>query len=295
MQDDNDQQKQDNSDYGKEVDTMDNLLHLKAVLPVNALNAGYFISRGTGKHVDRTMDSFEIIYVNSGVLGIFEEDVTYNVEKGQALILFPQRHHGGTTTFDKNLSFYWLHFLIDEKAAHIGESIMSLPQLIHLAKPDQFVELLRRFIKRQDVGRQDNTILNLILLEILCELSDSICPIETNSQKMVLAQRAEQYIRLHLSEPLSSTIISDALGCNVDYLGRIFNMVFGKTLTDSIHQNRLNLACKLLIETTWNINEISYQCGFTDADYFRRVFKKYRGMTPKLYRQTYCLVAVEVD
>lgn len=274
---------------------MENLLHLKAVLPVKALNAGYFISRGAGKHVDRTMDSFEIIYVNSGVLGIFEEDVTYNVERGQALILFPNRHHGGTTTFDKSLSFYWLHFLIDEKASITGDNVMALPQLIPLAKPEQFVELFRRFIKRQDSGGSGDTVLNLILLEILCELSDSIYPIEINSQKMVFAQNADQYIRLHLSDSLSSSIIADALQCNVDYLGRIFHMVFSKTLTDAIHHHRLNLANKLLIETSCNINEIALQCGFPDADYFRRVFKKHRGMTPKVYRQTYSLVEIGVD
>lgn len=172
---------------------------------------------------------------------------------------------------------------------------MALPQWIRLAKPDQFVELLRRFIKRQDFDRENNTICNLILLEILCELSDSICPIERNSQKMILAQRADQYIRLHLAGELSSSIIAGALGCNVDYLGRVFHMVYEKTLTDAIHQHRLNYACKLLIETNSNINEISYQSGFSDVDYFRRVFRSYRGMSPKTYRQTYCLVSAQID
>lgn len=274
---------------------MKSFLHLKAVLPVNAINAGYFISRGVGMHADRTIDSFEIIYVNSGVLGIFEEEIKYNVEKGQAIILFPHRHHGGTTQFDKNLSFYWLHFTIDEAAYNLGTGIMSLPQLVTLANPEQFVELLRRFIKRQEYDYEDKTILNLILLEILCELSDSSHPMRLSSQKVVLANNADQYIRLHLEEPLSSSTIAAALDCNTDYLGRIFNQVYGKTLTDAIHEHRLNKASKLLIETTYNGNEIAYQCGYSDTDYFRRRFKKCRGMTPKEYRQTYCLVSTSIE
>ena len=108
---------------------MEHFLHLKALLPVQALNAGYLVTKGRGRHVERTMDTFEIIYVNSGTLGIFEEDVEYDVEKGEALILFPGRHHGGTRDFDEDLTFYWLHFTIEEEALRMGLS------LIHISEP----------------------------------------------------------------------------------------------------------------------------------------------------------------
>lgn len=273
---------------------MESFLHLKGILPVNAWNAGYVVTRGLGTHADRTIDSFEIIYVNSGTLGIFEEEKVYEVESGHALILFPGRHHGGTRQFDKNLSFYWIHFQIEQKA-EAGEDMMSLPQLIRLAKPEQFVELFRRFIKRQEQYSEDRTVLNLILLEILCELSDSAYPIEISTTKVVLANQADQYIRLHMNEPLSSNLIAKALLCNADYLGRIYHQVYNKTLTEAIHMYRLNKACRLLIETSANVNEIALQCGYPDTDYFRKNFRKYRKMTPKEYRQTYCLVSTSIE
>ena len=174
---------------------MEHFLHLKALLPVQALNAGYLVTKGWGRHVERTMDTFEIIYVNSGTLGIFEEDVEYDVEKGEALILFPGRHHGGTRDFDEDLTFYWLHFTIEEEALRMGSDIMALPQLIRLAKPEAFEELFRRFIRRQNVCRDDKTFLNLVLLELLCELSDSLSPLEVSGQKVYLANQAARYIR----------------------------------------------------------------------------------------------------
>ena len=117
---------------------MEHLLHLKAVLPVRALNAGYLVTEGKGRHADRVMDSFEIIYVSSGTLGIAEEDVNYYVEEGEALILFPGRHHWGTREFEENLNFYWLHFHLEEEAVRTGKDIMSLPQLIRIIKPERF-------------------------------------------------------------------------------------------------------------------------------------------------------------
>lgn len=272
---------------------MEHLLYLKAVLPVRALNAGYLVTKGCGRHADRVIDSFEIIYVTGGCLGIAEEDVEYQVEQGEALILFPGRHHWGTADFDPNLTFYWLHFQMEEEAARAGQDIMALPQLIRLAKPEQFEELFRRFIRRQNLCREDRTILNLVLLELLCELSDSLSPVEVSGQKVHLANQAARYIRLHLEEGLSASVLAEALDCNPDHLGRVYHAVYGKTLTDAIHEARLNKACRLLIETNLTGSEIAYQCGYMDVDYFRRIFKKYMGITAKEYRQTYCLVLSE--
>jgi len=274
---------------------MQHFLQLKGVLPVNALNAGYFISRGIGKHAERTINSFEIIYVNSGTLGIFEDDVEYNIKEGQAFILFPHRHHGGTRQFDKNLNFYWIHFLIDERAEAMGENIMSLPQLINLSKPEQFVELFRRFIKVQSQHSDNQTMLNLILLELLCELSNSIYPLEVPSQQVLLATRTEQYIRLHLDEKLTTSTIAQALKSNPDYLGRIFKQVFRKTLTEFIQEYRLSKACKMLIESPHNINEIAYNCGYNDVDYFRKNFKKQYGLSPNEYRKIYVVIETSVE
>lgn len=273
---------------------MESFLHLKGILPVTAWNAGYFKSRGLGTHADRTIDSFEIIYVNSGTLGIYEEGKKFEVPKGHALILFPGRHHWGSRQFEKDLTFYWIHFQIDKKS-EAGDDMMSLPQLVRLAKPEQFVELFRRFILRQERCSEDRTVLNLILLEILCELSDSAYPLEISTTKVVLANQADQYIRLHLNETLSSNLIAEALSCNPDYLGRIYHEIYNKTLTEAIHTYRLNKASRLLIETSANVNEIADLCGYPDADYFRKNFKKYRGMTPKEYRQTYCLISTDIE
>jgi YesN/AraC family two-component response regulator len=33
------------------------------------------------------------------------------------------------------------------------------------------------------------------------------------------------------------------------------------------------------------VGDISYTLGYADADYFNRLFKKYIGMTPTMYRK----------
>ena len=49
---------------------------------------------------------------------------------------------------------------------------------------------------------------------------------------------------------------------------------------------RLSRGC-LHIEAGKNINEIAFECGYTDPGYFRRMFKRLTGLTPKEFRTLY--------
>ena len=53
------------------------------------INGGKFISRGSGRHTTRTLDSMELIYVIGGTLDMFEEDVEFHLKTGDFLYLYP--------------------------------------------------------------------------------------------------------------------------------------------------------------------------------------------------------------
>jgi YesN/AraC family two-component response regulator len=265
-------------------------LQLWTHLPIKAINAGLFISRGIGKHPERVMDSYEVIFVRSGILGISEEDIAYEVHEGQALILYPHRQHGGTKTYLSDLSFYWIHFHLNENTNFAETHTIQLPKLTQLHKPDQLIELLRFFLEHQENGSRSQISLDLLLLNILNEIADSQTVIQSSSQSCVLANLADGFIRTHFHEALTTVKIAQMLTCNPDYLGRIYHRVFGKTLTDAIHEYRLKYAAQLLLDSTCNINEVARRSGYDDSGYFRRLFKRQKGISPSTYRRTYSLV-----
>ncbi len=43
----------------------------------------------------------------------------------------------------------------------------------------------------------------------------------------------------------------------------------------------------MLVDTTKSISEICFECGFNNLSYFNRIFKKKKGMTPKIFRSHY--------
>ena len=56
---------------------------------------------------------------------------------------------------------------------------------------------------------------------------------------------------------------------------------------DYIKIKRLNKAKELVTGTSMSVSEISDKTGFSDYNYFLRVFKKHYGISPKKMRKTY--------
>jgi AraC-like DNA-binding protein len=63
-----------------------------------------------------------------------------------------------------------------------------------------------------------------------------------------------------------------------------FKEQFGVTPLDYINRERIKLAKQLLADKRNNVSSVSLQCGFTDVNYFVRLFKKSEGITPGLYQ-----------
>ena len=60
----------------------------------------------------------------------------------------------------------------------------------------------------------------------------------------------------------------------------------GLSAHELIQSSRLSLAKTLLKQTEKSIAEIAYECGFSDPEYFSRVFKKEMGISPSEFRNS---------
>lgn len=263
-------------------------LRLQIGLALQAHNGGLFLSRGEGVHPDRRITSYELIFVRKGTLSIQEEERAFEVSAGQSLILWPRRRHWGTAPFVPDLSFYWIHFSLEQSATRPDVQELTIPQYVTVSRPDHMTELFRRFLDDQESGALDTTSAALWLMLMLCEVARSR-PAHgaRESASTRLAGRAEAFIRTHFHQALSPSSVADMLGCNANYLSRIFHEVYGQTLTEMIHLCRLRYARQLLLDDDRNIDEIARACGFSDTGYFRRLFKRHEGITPLAFRRLY--------
>ena len=274
------------------------LLKIKGNFPIMPQNAGLFISRGEGIHPSRVINSYELIFVRQGRLGMFEDRRRFELGAGQTLLLWPGRKHGGTIPYPHDLSFYWIHFVLNPGTAKSRPALLlSVPQTVILQRPDRLTELFRRFLDDQESGCLAQVSSACLMIQILTEVSQSFknAALLKSSSCAFLASRAEDYIQTHFDRSISARDIARVLRCNPDYLGRIFHLAFDCTLTERLHQRRIQKAKSLLLDGKLNINEIASDCGFNDTVFFRRIFERKCDMTPLAFRKLYARVHVNTE
>ena len=249
-------------------------------------NGGLFSSRGRGAHPERVLDSYELILVRRGQLKLREDQTRFALGPGDALILFPGRHHRGIGRFPAGLTFYWVHFRISVPQDEIAApDALWVPQHVTLHRPDHMEELFRQFLNDQASGGQQVACrAAAYMLLMLTYMEPQRQNDETKSDFSRHATRLDDYITKHFHEPISAAAIAKRFSLNVDYIGRLYKQAFGLTLTEAIRQRRLKQAREFLLHTDANMNEIAHECGFAGSSYFRRTFKQVEGISPSKWR-----------
>ena len=100
-----------------------------------------------------------------------------------------------------------------------------------------------------------------------------------------LVQQTLQYINSHWREKIALNDIADVLAVNKSHLSTVFNEAVGMKIPDYIHKLKIEWAEMLLQSTTLKIVDIAFLCGYEDASYFGKVYKKLQGETPMQTRE----------
>jgi len=116
---------------------------------------------------------------------------------------------------------------------------------------------------------------------------------EVNSSDLkAIATWANTFIRLNYDRPITAGKIPFELGYNADYLGRVYRQIYHCTLTEAIQKRRVHVACHYLLDSEMTVEQIAEKCGFSEPDYFRRIFRRHMQTSPVTYRKQYAHVKI---
>ena len=122
------------------------------------------------------------------------------------------------------------------------------------------------------------------LTDLLERVMDAIQDQHANSSSARLEQ-VMHYMEQHAKEPLTRDQAAEAAGMSPSSLSHLLKEKLGRTFTDLLAGYRIDKACDLLLQTDLSLIEIAAHCGFCDQSYFTKVFRKYRGVTPRVFRR----------
>lgn len=247
-------------------------------------SCGVFVSPGFGRHPARSIDSWEVILVERGRLGIAVGDRAADLGPGEWILLPAGVEHHGTADYPRDLRFAWLHF-----QPRPGRGLV-LPPGGRLADPAPVAALLRRLLDHQASPRPDPLVAGLHLALILAELA-AAPPAEPAVDE--LAARAMRAVRARFREPaLSTAAVARALGVGADHLGRCFRRGYGITVLAAINRCRLAEAKRLLALGGIRIDDAARSAGFRDPQWLRRLLRRSDGIGPRAWRRLHARVHI---
>lgn len=98
-------------------------------------------------------------------------------------------------------------------------------------------------------------------------------------------EQCRDYVGKHYREKIYLEDVAEILGVSSTYLSRLFRKETGICLQDYITEFRVERAANLLIYSNESLPRIAEYVNFPSQSYFGKVFKKYKQMTPRKYRE----------
>ncbi len=245
-------------------------------------------------------ESFEIIGMQYGRALFHIESHPYDAEAGDLLFVPAGGLHTGYCTSDGPLEYVAIVFngalvskphsdpLYERYIAPFLDGRTSLP--VKIAAQDASGEPFRRLVgeisdelERKDAAYQLVAKHKMELLFAL--LSRRFLPPKL-ADKRVTTRNAEPFkslithIEKNYAQPLSVEQAARIVNLNPYHFCKTFKRLTGRTFVDYVNGHRMNEAERMLRDTDLNVTQIAERIGCGNANYFTKLYKKYKGMPP---------------
>jgi len=267
---------------------------------------------------------YELIMVTEGPVYLRVEEENLTLQTGETYLLSPWQQHQGWKRPEETSSFFWVQFtaspplrevdswteiISQHNAFHLSQNIlrmaddqektsafMLLPQRF---KPSWRFELFVAFEKLVQLFRNPEGYfrfrlalkLGELLETLACNVLEQLQLNRTFSDSFITYRQLVSYLNEHYREDLSKAAIENHVKRKYEYLCQIFKKYSGFTISQYVHELRIQSAKHWLKATDAPIAQISENVGYKDPYYFSKTFRKIVGVSPSDFRERHAVPA----
>ncbi|MDF2510928.1 MAG: response regulator [Herbinix sp.] len=100
-----------------------------------------------------------------------------------------------------------------------------------------------------------------------------------------IIEKADKYILEHYNEDISLDEIAQHVNLSSYYFSRFYKNATGTNFTDKMVMLRMDKAKELLKQEELSVKDVSYMVGYSDPNYFSKIFKKVTGFNASEYKR----------
>ncbi len=246
--------------------------------------------RGMHSHM-----AVEIVEVKSGILNCCVNDDVIEVHPKQIIFI---NSNIGHKLYSKNAEVIYYQVdisLLQENINYDNLSKFYTFVLRTQVKPylifndnNEITGLLNRInIKYYENYKESYWYVKAYLYELVAFMYSQgfIVPLAMPKDQFKKIEQIVYYVDTNFKSLIALDEICSLVKYNKYTICHTFKEVTGSTIFEYINFSRVHYAVKKLKETENSILEIATDCGFSSPTYFNRVFKRFFGCSPSVYRK----------
>ncbi len=248
----------------------------------------------------------ECIYMVEGTGLIESNGKSYVLSAGDMILFHPKDVHAIYSATNVSLKYEVMKFdvnklytennyapklkvILNKASKDSLASAFFKEEAIRELKVKETFEICREELERKDYGY------DIIVHDRICDLLVSLIRIwrglgfDTNvvkAEEIVTDSFHEitEYIDLHAGEALKVEELAAMCNMSYSYFAKNFKQFYGRSCKEYIEFIRISKVENLLLFTDFDLSYISQETGFSDSSHLIKTFKKWKGVTPKQYK-----------
>ena len=225
-------------------------------------------------------------FILSGRGSYTVKEHTYRLSAGQGFLICPGESTYYEADKEQPWSYCWFSFDGYEAQMILENCGLSFHQLIYEDRSEgKLKEAIFEMIESFEGSQNNEYAILSRLYSVFSSMKLGAGDFSESSHQSYI-EKALDFISNNFSYDIKIQDIAKHIGIDRTYLYKIFIEARQCSPQQYLIQFRLSMAATLLENTSMNITEIAYSCGFKDAPAFYKHFKKHYSLTPVQYRES---------
>jgi AraC-like DNA-binding protein len=234
----------------------------------------------------KTTPNHLLVFMDKGACGYRIDGNRYVVEEGDVLFIASGMYRQGEAVNDLPHAKYSIRFSGDSLLLFFpelsGRAVLFKPDGLHAYLRQIYTQMYSIWRKKEPYYKPQ---CESMLLDVAVRLHREQGTRKQSGKQARLMQQVRDYIMEHYCYPLTIEELSRLAKLSESYLITSFRKYYGTAPIEYMHRLRISKAEEWLLSTDDTMETISQELGYCDSAHFNRMFKKWVGMPPSLYRK----------
>lgn len=236
----------------------------------------------------QNLNSYLFFIVLSGSGFVSYDSCRLSISAGDCVWLDCTKPYSHESSEKEPWRLMWVHFYGKEVPYFYSNFLKQFRSF--LFHPENTVDFMNIIQHIYNIHSSKTSLTELFANRCLTDLI-TLCFSENmnqNREKSSISEKIRQineYLETNYAKKINLEDLSSGFYISKFHLSREYKKAYGITIGNDLISKRISHAKYMLRFSDATIESIAFDCGFQNAGYFIKVFKKYEGITPAEYRK----------